>query len=62
MPGPTLVEEGRVAGARDAYEFAEWLVQVRDHFGDCRLMDVTELEMAYEEAMAWWDGEARPRR
>lgn len=40
---------------RDAYEFAEWLCQVKQHFGNFRYMGISQMESCYDEAMGWWE-------
>lgn len=55
QPLETLITRAKKADVRDAYEFAEWLVQCEDHFGDCNRMSESDMEAAYEQAMHWWN-------
>lgn len=55
-PIEDLVAEAKEsAGVTDAYGFAEWLVQVKEHFGRVERMPISEMEGAYDEAMGWWE-------
>jgi hypothetical protein len=54
-----LILEGRAAGVRDDYEFAEWLVDEKSHFGPSELMSETDLESAWLEAQNGWRMYAR---
>ena len=49
-----LLLDGMAAGVKDDYEFAEWLVSERGHFGPIETMNETDLESAWLEAQNWW--------
>lgn len=51
-----LVTEAKAAGVRDAYEFAEWLTQVKEYWGSAWDLDEHDAESCYIEAQGWWEG------
>lgn len=54
---PELVTLAKADGVKDAYGFAEWLVQGEDYYNlDWKTEDLSEMEQAYEDAMGMFNG------
>ena len=52
-----LISRAKAYGVVDAYGFAEWLVQVDEHFGPCEQLSESEIDLAYHEAQQMWNRE-----
>lgn len=50
-----LIKEAKEAGVATACDFAEWLVHIKEYFGNPALMSELDADLAYEQAVYMWE-------